>query len=179
MPPTEPARALVCAIAAAALVSACASYGVRTDYDPAAQFEGLRTYQWMEIQQTDDPRVDNELLKRRIMGAVDGELASKGLSRSDTAPDLLVVYHAAVQRVIDIDTYTRGYGYRRRAYSQTYVREYDVGTLIIDLIQAETQQLVWRGSGQARLHERTTPAERDQRVRDVVAAILKDFPPGE
>jgi hypothetical protein len=172
-------RRLVCAIAATALVSACASYGVRTDYDPATRFEGLRTYRWMEIQQTDDPRVDNELMKERIMGAVDGELASKGMSATDADPDLLVVYHAAVQRVADIDTYTRGYGYRRRAYTSTYVREYDVGTLIIDLVQAETQQLVWRGSGQARLHERSTPAERDQRVRDVVAAILNEFPPGE
>ena len=179
MTPTRACIALVSVVALAILASACTSYRVRVDYDPATQFDGLRTYRWMEIQPLGDPRVDNALLRKRIVGAVDAELAKRGLSQSAADPDLLVVYHAAVSRQIDIETYSRDYGYRRRAYTDTYVREYDVGMLIIDLIQPDTNQLVWRGSGQARLHERATPAEREQRVRAAVAAILEKFPPDD
>ena len=83
-----------------------------------------------------------------MVDAVDEALAARGLVLVEGGSDLLVVYHAAIGRVVDVANMTRGYGYGEgRGASVNYVREYDLGTLVIDLVSAESKQLVWRGSG--------------------------------
>ena len=75
-----------------------------------------------------------------------------------------------------------GYGYGRYGrpmggYSETRVSEYTQGTLIIDIVDAASNELVWRGSTEGRVREKKTPEEREKRIRDAVAAILAEFPP--
>ena len=118
-------------------------------------------------------------MRKRIVRAVDAELARRGLQLVDADPDLHVVYHAVIDGRVDLETVTHHRGYRTgTAQSTTRVREYEVGTLILDLVDAATDSLAWRGSGQARIGQNRTPEERDARVREVVAAILAEYPPG-
>ena len=162
------------------LALACASYGVRTDYDLETDFSEFESYRWLEPPPARDPRLENDLIRKRIRRAVDDELAAKGLTpREAGEPDLFVTYHAIIERKVDIETTHYGYGYRRYGsrYSEVYAREYEVGTLIIDLVDADSRELVWRGSGQAQLNQDVSPERREQRVRAVVAAILADYPP--
>ena len=57
------------------------------------------------------------------------------------------------------------------------MREYVEGTLVLDLVGASSQELVWRGTGSRRLRPQTTPEESDRVVRETVNEILNVYPP--
>lgn len=58
------------------------------------------------------------------------------------------------------------------------MRQYDEGTLIIDVSDARKKELVWRGVGSGRLRKETTPEQMTQDIDLAVAEILAQFPPG-
>lgn len=161
----------------------CAGLRISTDYDPNTDFSSLRTYAWMESQRTrpQDPRVDNSLLETRVKNAVDAELAQKGYRAvSPDQADFLVGYHAAVQSKIDAYTMSNFYGYRPGwggGVSDIHVYEYDEGSLVIDFVDPETKQLLWRGGAQAEVNQRADPAKREERIRMAVQKVLSRFPP--
>jgi hypothetical protein len=62
-------------------------------------------------------------------------------------------------------------------YSETYVREYTEGTLVLDLVDGEKGELAWRGTAQAEVTQTQDPEKRQQRIRKAVAEILQQFPP--
>ena len=93
-------------------VSGCASMQIQTDYDPAANFSGYRTYSWMPIPQTGDPRVSNAITDARIRGAVDSVLSAKGYRKLGSGDvDFLVGYHATIEGMLNVTTVNRYYGY--------------------------------------------------------------------
>lgn len=60
---------------------------------------------------------------------------------------------------------------------RTYVREYEVGTLILDGVDAREQRLVWRGTAQAELHRDLSPDALQKKINDAVHKLLARFPP--
>jgi hypothetical protein len=90
---------------------------------------------------------------------------------------VLVTHHISVESEFRVNTAHDGYRYGDPMSSSTTVQEYKQGTLLIDLIDAERKQLVWRGTGQTRLRKSSTPEQREQRVREVVNAIMARYPP--
>ena len=164
---------------------ACSGIRVTTDYDPSADFTRLRSYAWLDEQSgVEGDRSDvTSLLDRRVRRAVDAEMQRKGLSAVDRGQaDVLVAYHLGVETKLDVNTINSGYGggpygYRGGVYSHTTVTEYQEGTLLIDVVEPKAKQLIWRGSGQARIWKSTTPAEREKRIDQAVGEILKSFPP--
>ena len=72
---------------------------------------------------------------------------------------------------------TAGVGWRRGGYADAVVREYEEGTLLIDVLRPGSGELPWRGSAQARLREQPSLEAREKRVREGVEAILQQFPP--
>jgi hypothetical protein len=164
---------------------ACSGVRVTTDYDTSADFSKLHSYAWLDERsgvQGDRPDVTS-LLDRRVRGAVDRELQHRGLSPVDRAQaDALVTYHLGVESKLDVNTINTGYGYGRGVYrggiaTHTTVTEYQEGTLLIDVIEPKSKQLIWRGSGQSRLRQSSSPEERERRVDEAVGEILKSFPP--
>jgi hypothetical protein len=103
--------------------------------------------------------------------------------------DMLVGYHISLDKKLSVSTVNNhyGYGYRRwggwstpyYATPRTVVREYEMGTLIIDLVDRRQNELVWRGSGESRLSKQPTPEKTDERVTVVVRSILAKFPPSQ
>ena len=167
-------------------LAGCSTFMIDTDYDPDADFSAFQTYDWApaESESPKDPRVQNDLLEGRVHDAVDAELSSRGFTRvaEGATPDFWITYHAGVEAKIDVTTIQQAYPYYRGysrwgGYSETYVRNYDEGTLILDVIDPKTERLVWRGSAQAQVQDRSTPERREKRVRDAVHAILARFPP--
>lgn len=72
-----------------------------------------------------------------------------------------------------------GYGLGRVGVGSTDVRvsEYEVGTLLLDVVDGSTNELVWRASAQARIDPNRTPQERTKLIRDAVHQMLERFPP--
>lgn len=176
----------VAALVAIAVLAGCSGISVNADFDPAVNFAALRSYAWLPAggeRRSDDPRLDNSLLNQRIERAIDDALASKGFTKVavDDA-DFLVTFHINVDQRLDVTTIPTAYGYRGRwgggfGGMETRVDQYEQGTLLIDFVDKGKADLLWRGSGQTRLSEHRSPEDREKRVREVVAAILKQFPP--
>jgi hypothetical protein len=167
----------------------CTSIHVTADWDPSANFASFETFAWMPGPQreTGNVRLDNPLLDKRIRKAVSQQLQTQGYSEAPASrADFLLGYHLSFDRKLQVNTINDyyGYGYRRYGYwgggiggSHTYITEYDVGILIIDLVERRANELVWRGSGATRVRDESTPAEADRRVAQVVAKVLEQLPP--
>ena len=147
---------------------------VDSDYNTAVDFSTFRTYAW-DLQQVADvpgrPAASSGILHDRIRAEVDNGLAARGLQLANRREaDLLVNHHLSIEDKVSVpvDPY----------YAFYEVEQYAEGTLVIDVVETRTKKLVWRGTAQSRLADSSTPEERQQRVGEVVAAILERYPPG-
>jgi len=177
-----------------ALAAGCASIDTHADWDPSVDFLRLQTWKWAKNAQTmtGDTAADTDgLLARRVTAAVDQTLTAKGYVETATEQaDFEVAWFFTVEdrtQVTTINDY-QGYGAGYRGWygagygagyttTQTMVDNYRQGTLIIDVKDGASGELIWRGSGSARLKEKTDPATAQARANDAVAQILARFPP--
>lgn len=175
------------------LLGACTGVPVSTDYNTEYRFQPQSSYAWLEREREfSDPRVDNDLVEARVRRAVDSQLRAKGLTQAQSveSADLLVSYHIGREDKIDVQTFRSHFGYYPcwHCYGphwgygphgdDIWVSEYTQGTLVIDVIDAESRKLVWHGVAERRLPSFKTPQERDAYIRETVTAILARFPPG-
>ena len=170
----------------AALVVGCASsYDYKYDYDMDSDFSAFKTYTWIPaaIKQgstTAQSAVrSNTLLDKRIREAVEAQLQAEGFTRSDEAPDVLVVYHTGVQNKVEVTDwgYTYAGHYGGWAGRDIDVYNYNEGTLIVDLVRASDKQLVWRGSATGVVEPGASPEKVQARLNEVVAGIFANYPP--
>ena len=167
-------------------IAACSSVKVATDYDPDASLSGYETYAWLPrpVEPTGDVRADNPLVHARVRDAVDEALRAKGYERPlEGMPDFYIGYHLSLTTKLDATRMNDYYGYgagrwRGTATSQTVIREYEVGVLVLDIVDTELDRLVWRSTGRKVISETPpTPEESRQRILDAVTQILAPFPP--
>lgn len=168
------------------LVAAGCGTSIQTnyDYDTNANFDQYRTYDWIPLPQPEPGSARqaaqrNDLLDKRIKNHVNAQLEERGMTIDADAPDMLVIYHVGVQDKVQVTDW----GYR---YSDYYwgwggreidVYNYEEGTLILDFVDASTQNLVWRGAGSVALGSNTNPEKQDELVRKVVGKIMSKYPP--
>jgi len=171
-------------LALAVALCACSSIEVKQDWDPHANFSTLHSWAWQKQTPavTGNPRLDDPLVHGRIQSSIENTLAEKGYPKAMSGrPDFLVAYHIAIQQKLDAQTIYTGYGPYRGWYgmggAQTVVDQYDVGTLLVDVIDPGTNDVIWRGTAQSRLQELKTPEERQARIQDAVNRVLEQFPP--
>jgi len=160
------------------------SFTIDHDYDLDANFANYKTYDWLPQEpaitgEARQAQQSNTLLDQRIKDAVNGQLVRKGLQRTSNSPDLLIAYHAGIKDKIDVTDwgYTYGsyyYGYPRRDVT---VYQYQQGTLIVDLIEAGSKELVWRGSASATLLENPSPETVQKRIESAVGQMFNKYPP--
>ena len=169
-------------------VSGCVGFQVTQDYDPATDFSGYRSWYWLPPSPSGDPRVDNDLVDARIRRAVEAALSARGYRKTSKGEgDFAVGYHVLIEGKTDVRTVNDYYGYGPgwgryggrigSGRTETYVDQYEQGTLIIDVIDKGSMKLAWRGSTSARLQETSARQERTERVQEAVDAILAEFPP--
>ena len=172
-------------IAALAIPVLAVAQKVSYDYEKSANFSSFKTYA-----HKDGTKVGQPLIDERIIAAIDAQLAEKGLTKSESNPDVFVVYHTAFEKQKDISTYSSGYGGGYGAYgwgwggggwaggtSTTQVRDILVGTMVIDLADAKKGQLVWRGMGVKEVNTQANPEKRDKSINNAVKKIFKNYPP--
>jgi hypothetical protein len=164
-------------------LAGCSSLSVNYDYDNNVDWVKFKTYNWMEgARDAIDPKLslgNSSLLDERIKNAINGEMELRNLTLNDQ-PDLLVVYHLGTQEKIQVTDW----GYRYSDYYWGYggrqidVDQYTEGSLVIDLVDAVTMKLVWRGTGTKVLDKtQRSPEEMQARINDIVAKIMASFPP--
>ena len=172
-------RSLIVALVVTLLVpAAAAAQKTSYDFDKTATFDGYKTYTLKDGTKVGDPLID-----ARIVNSLEAELKEKGLTRSDTAPNLVIVYHVAFDKQKDITTWSTGYGPYGYGWgggwgtTDVRVNEILVGTLVIDMADASKNQLVWRGMGVREVNTTARPEQRDRSIQEAVEKILRNYPP--
>ena len=116
---------------------------VTVEFDPAADFSQFKTFAIRDGQlNSKNPALNSELVKKRIEAAIERDLTAKGLTVASGRSDLNVRYHFGSARKAEVERYPAGW----RGWGTRVVRvPYTEGTLVIDLRDATTHSLVWRG----------------------------------
>jgi Domain of unknown function (DUF4136) len=141
---------------------------VKYDFDPEADFTAYQSFAWRD----DVPGLPNPFADKRIRAAVAEELTAKGLTGTDREnADLILIYRAAARRELRADSTWYGPRWGRGVR----VTSYPVGTLMLDLIDRQRGELVWRGTVSGVVTG--DPEKNEKRIRSAIAKLLKKYPP--
>ncbi|MCI0505705.1 MAG: DUF4136 domain-containing protein [Gammaproteobacteria bacterium] len=170
-----------------ALLWSCASKPA-IDFDTSADFSAYKSYAWSDQtdEQTKKSQADASLVHKRIRESIEATLQAKGMQSVDTAQaDVLVTYHLSMH----ISGYSGSsvfFGLGSFSHhsavgvsvgvpvSQQPIEE---GTLVIDIIDAKKNSLVWQGAGARTLSRSVSPEKAQAMIDEVVKEILAGYPP--
>jgi len=172
-------KTMVVAGVALAVAGGAWAQDVKVDYDKAANFGAIKTFSiklgtaW-----------GNEISQKRVMDEFTQALTEKGWKLApEGQADAQVMVHGASQVKRDLNTFYSGmggYGYRGwgggTGTATTTVNEYTVGTLVVDIFDAKTKSLMWRGIAQDELSDKTE--KNIKKLGKASDKMFKDFPPG-
>ena len=158
------------------LLAATVSFAqqVKTDYDRSTDFSQYRTYSWEKVQTQDQLWVD------RIKEAVNAALTAKGWTQVPSGGNVSIVAIEMTRNQQTLDTFYNGFGGGWRwgggfGDATTTVNTYKVGTLVVDMFDANTKQLIWRGSSSDTLSDKS-----DNNIKNLDKGVQKmfhQFPP--
>jgi len=155
---------------------------VKVDFDKTADFGKLKTFSTKIGTSWNNP-----LSEKRITAEIEETLTEKGWKKVDSNPDALVVLHGATQTKHTVNTFYSGdmgwggYGYRGwggmgMGSATTTTSDYQVGTLVVDIFNANSKELVFRGAAQDEISDK--PEKNVKKVEKAAAKMFKEFPPG-
>ncbi len=170
--------ARICALIGAIAATGCVTLNVNYDYDREADFTRYATYGWIEsdVSAADD----NPLMHQRLIDAIDRQLAAKGLRQVDSDPDVHVTYHGESEDVVVLDRvsyYDGWYGWDGVGVSTTRARTYEQGTLVVDIIDADQNRLVWRGIATDTVA--SSPDAQSRQIETATQQMFRRYPPSE
>ena len=161
----------------------CSSVDVVTDYDKNATFANYKTYAFYKT--GIDRAQISDLDKRRILRAIEEEMALKGFVKSEN-PDLLISIFTTEKERIDVYNnvgwgygwagawgWGPGWGYGWGPSVSTSTE----GALYIDLIDTRQKELIWQGRGQGTLSNTSNIDKKEARIREFVSKIMQAYPP--
>jgi len=158
-------------------ISACSSVRVSSDYDKEVDFTNFKTFDFTQ-EANDLPIMD--LNRRRILNAVAIEMELRGYQKQ-SSPDLLVNLYVSTEQKVDMTSTTNWYGgsyhygyWRGYTINTIDVNHYTEGSLFIDLINTENNNLVWQGVGTKTLAENTQ--NQDEIIKKAVKKIFRQHP---
>lgn len=167
----------------------CSATGVRTEYQELSNLTGLKTYGWLQTDTLpgDNVRVNNPKVDDAVRQAVDKNFKNKGYRKiASGQADFLVTWFGAIERKVQVESiehFYSGYGYgpvAQRTPSQgregNTVREYEEGTILIDVLNPATHEMQWRGTGSRRILQDQDESDAVLYIDRVVTKILKNFP---
>ena len=179
-----PAFRLSPALLALALLTGCAGYQVRYDYDVTASFARYKTFDYYTSKKGTGGTTT--LMDKRVKAALEHELQAKGYVLETKAdPDFLVTYYPIVrERRYRTTTHVGGYwGWGFRPFyggvgtSVSQVHTYKEGTIVIEIVDFKTNQLIWQGAADGALTGLSDPEDANEVVGRAVHDILAKFPP--
>lgn len=184
-------KAAVVGIAALWLAGCETGPDVRADYDKAADFGKYRTYNFVAAQAAQSASGSDykSLAQRILQNAATREMESRGYTKADNA-DLLINFKGKLEEKTDIEStpapmYGAGWGYRGYygapygAYgyggSEVSTRRYNVGTLVMDMVDRQKQQVVFQG-GVEDVVTKKMLEDREALLTGAVSTIFAQFP---
>jgi hypothetical protein len=187
------ARTLISVATCVLLPAAVQAQRVTYDDYGTKNFSNLKTFGFKAASPDTDKTTptgttyDDPFVTRRTQDAITAQLTARGMTRNDEQPDIYVITRRTFKDEVLYYPYSWDWGYPYGygwsgawgwgwgPYS-SYPVEIIRGTLIVDMQDAATGHLLWRGVAQRDLHPMSNPEHRTKRVNREVAKIFKKFP---
>ena len=154
---------------------------IKTDYDKAASFSQFKTYAFkpgLLMIAEDRDRLDGRFFK-----AMRQELNNKGMTEVQENPNVYVTYFGTLGAVSSsgslyapgqLATYEWGIPQGWSGVTSTTSVQ---GSVLIEMVNASTRQLVWRATLQALVKNLGNPDQQEQRINEVIQKAFKEYPP--
>ena len=170
------------------MLSACAS-GVNIDYDKDTNFKEFKTYnvEKTPIRVSADTRINSPFMQQRVVKELGRVLTKKGFQHLKANTELTVKYYLDIKQEIETEDSGVSIGFGRSSHHSAIgfgftvpvgeTSSIDKLVLTIDMTSSKTGELIWRGSLGYSLVEGATPETYSLLIKNLVAEILKNFPP--
>jgi hypothetical protein len=168
-------------------VTATVAQDVRYNYAQGEDFAKYKTYKWVELKGADQA---DQLTQKQIMAAIDSELATKGLQKTDSdAADLYIDIQTAIATEKQFTSYNTGWGYGPGWGGGWYgygggmtttsgsTSTIYVGQLGLDMYDSAKKELVWRGIASKTIDPKAKPEKQQKNITKAVKKLLKNYPP--
>ena len=167
-------KAILTSVVMLVLTAASFAQQVKTDYDRNANFSNYKTFSFEKIQTQDPLQVD------RIKSAIGTALTEKGLTQVASGGDISIIAMEMTNTQQTLDTFYNGFGggWRwggRFGDATTTTETYQVGTLVVDMFDANTKALLWRGSSSDTLSNKSS--NNIKNLDKGVQKMFKKYPP--
>ena len=169
------------------LLASCSTVRVVSDYDKQADFNTYKSYAFYKT--GIDKAQISDLDKKRILRAIENELASRGFVKSEN-PDVLISIFTKERERVDVYNNNFGWGWGYGGFYNPWVwgpgwgwgwgnnvSTRTEGSLYIDVIDAQKKELVWQGRGVGTLSNTKDIEKKEERIREFVSQILREYPP--
>lgn len=156
---------------------------IRTHYDPAgtAMSASYQSFTWLAPAPGVPPRNTPAGMEATVLLAMESALIAKGYSLVQDAPHFRMGWHYTTEPT-DITALYHYYGYTWGRwfpgggvnFSGNYRTEVPAGTLVLDAVDAATNELTWRSMAEIEIDE--DPALQARRLTEAVNAMISGFP---
>jgi len=160
---------------------------VTGDYEKTTDFSTYKTYMFIGWQDDSD-KVMNDLDKKRLRESIQSEMAARQFEYVESGGDMAVSLFVVVDQKTSTTAYTNfyggaGYGRGRRGHggwgngsATTSYSENDYleGTLVLDMLDEESKDLIWQGVATGTINK--NPQKREKKIPKAVTKLMKKFP---
>ena len=159
---------------------------VTSDYDKTVSFSNYSTFSIDSL--IEKEQSVSELNVNRIIDGIRAAMVSKGFKEDRSNPDVRINAVTIMKDRKEVTANTNYYGYggvyrpygwgtaSTGAYTTYNVSDYIDGSIIIDIVDARTNKLIWEGVGNKEIDKPSK--DPDAAIRAAIMTIMKDFPPG-
>jgi hypothetical protein len=126
---------------------------------------------------TSNVMLNNSIIDQMLRYDIQRAFEARGYTMSSVDPDFEVVYFARAIDRLEVSNVDRGYYgyYGYYGYRDVDVYEYTEGTVVIDVVDPDSKELLWRGSGVATVSD--NPRKYARQLNEAVGEIVERFPP--
>ena len=183
---TNTSKLCITLLLAALSASSAFAQKVKVGYDKSADFKRYTTYTWAEA--TSPPT--RPMLYAAVVGSIDHELKSKGLTRTESNGDLVLIPSGGVEfgtttaaatpilgtyagppPAIDATMWTGAGGSAAAASTTT-----SEGTLLLNFVDRSGNKIIWTGAVSLKL-DMEKKNQSLERIDKAIAKLLKQYPP--
>ena len=161
-------------------LAGCAS-NVVTDYDSGVVFGNYASWAFA-------PRGEGQSFTSldggRIESAIERELNRKSMRKVEqNEADLLVAWQIVEEERLERTGVGLGFGFGSGNFgwglsSAPPIREIEEGKLVVELVDTDTDRVVWRAASRRYLNENQSSESRRELIDEIVAAMFEKYPPG-
>ncbi len=156
------------------LAVSAAAQSVQSDYDRGFRFSELKTFSFANQRRAaSDPLSSDTLNDGRIRNGLESQLTANGFRMETEKSDFVIAYYVTTKNKLNVQDL--GYGPPRWFGDRDIrVNQYSEGTLMVDFIDAKSNQVIWRGRASGTLEMKGVDKKISKSVEKLIKQFLKD-----